>query len=1545
MAIISHSAAATLGDNLAVFYTSDPQLSNSPILAFYGASTTSIANPANNSRIQCHIFTAAGLRSYPRLAVSPASTLYQAVNCLSREEQGDEVCRGLAFSLLKYFTELPEPAKSVWIEDALSTDRPSSALKLFSASHAANLASNMQQLANGTSVIKDVKCALATRSLSYLDADLILPAGSIQVSGEDSGVGTTLQDDDLGFRYGQYASLVKLFGEPLFIPTSKMRRAPSKTTTIKHNTGSTREQQSKLWREMCELAGTEENYVQKLDEMVNIIGQEFRDAVRNGGGESSLCEDIFPPNLGKILAGNASFLCKIQDMLQQASHEASRQDSETQRGQFTGDVDALNITSFAQCLQASLAQFKDSYQVYIQAHPHLSRKVKDLACAPESTLGKCIIDFGERKLLSMLIEPVQRLPRYSLYIDNMIKYLPATHPAVRILLSTKDAVAAICSPDSTSLDRTRLSRLETTIRSWPTSLPSSSRLVTAVDATELLPPYSDTSRNSLGCSSILLIFTEFIVVVRRHAEASMTSRTLMAGLDSASLAIVQSDDAGLSVSAWWMLSTITINESGELGCIQILPSAIDLSSTTKMQTTRSSATPPQTRVFRLTSAYEGQADRLTAEVAKARIENRYSEAAREDPRWEARFFEATDNNLGLATAISEAGSHTLLQQQSDSASLRILVNTNRTDPLARPATSRGELLVMVSSQGQGVYQLDVEAAHERPTQERVTSNELLSVLSKRVANLLLVKYQMRNPAVAMRLYQYHQNVLRSIRLTFDQVQPVSRSIRSHSPVKAITNLFGSSASSKDMVRGAVMSLRSPVLVDGPRFTPTTRPSLKTYSPVTTHNHHNREDSQVTLVDFDLRPKAKNPLFSLETTFATYVLAIRMRKDDVIAKAVARRALAPEAEVNELYNVLLDDSTNVEKAAQAAVGVLFAAFEKFLTGIWKTKMGSVIDGATLAKLEVASAMCSNSDREQHFAIAIRQLAPQNQRALRAVIDLLAELLTRMANDGDKGLLTAVFAEMLVEDCDPRDSIPLLEQLLRSGTLQEQDAAGRQKGLDSSSPVSARTTHTHSGSITSKAASFSKRLGFGSLRKELSKNDMFSSGSIRRKTVDDGRPAANTIFSDDNKDCPLSTQRTPQDQRKYDARNMDRTEDAYTLDPIAVSPFVTNINPFNSPLSPRKARPLSTTAIVPGVPLSPKTQSPKKSQRPQSLYSAATTERSPPKYDLDLSIRAPSVPSKSNTTPIDAFATIRGRPQQLDQANVDTVNTIDLSGPEKSNQKEAPSPGLRGVLCERSTSVNITAQPSSPVRYIADASGSPIKKLRIKSPQKMQHKAEVKPTGIEKSDNSSQDELASLTLLLTVLAQKQESSELASIASRLRTLQGALSENSTIKGPTHKVGEPTANTNAVALTIAERKISQLEKQLSQADSENTALYDRTNKELMGVFDQVRNGDGVNELRRRLAEEMEEAKKWREEAKRLKRENAALRSYLPDGDTRETGTEKLEGMLKPAPAVNNDYTAYSAKDAIQVKVKQEEEENVSYDDDDNDDHDLARAKSTLR
>ena len=139
MVVVIPPAPALSPDVVSLFYVVDELLSRSPILVFYGPSATPTA-AANNSRIQAHVFSPAGFQSYPRLTIAPSSPLYAAVNCLPREEQGDDVCRGLAFSLYKYFAELPPHVKALWDKECAGLAKLRAAPALFSEGHAALLA-------------------------------------------------------------------------------------------------------------------------------------------------------------------------------------------------------------------------------------------------------------------------------------------------------------------------------------------------------------------------------------------------------------------------------------------------------------------------------------------------------------------------------------------------------------------------------------------------------------------------------------------------------------------------------------------------------------------------------------------------------------------------------------------------------------------------------------------------------------------------------------------------------------------------------------------------------------------------------------------------------------------------------------------------------------------------------------------------------------------------------------------------------------------------------------------------------------------------------------------------------------------------------------------------------------------------------------------------------------------------------------------------------------------------------------------------------------
>jgi hypothetical protein len=191
-------------DVVSLFYIVDDLLARSPILIFYGPSATP-TTATNNSRIQAHIFSPAGFQSYPRLTISPSSPLYTVVNCLPREEQGDEICRGLAYSLFKYFSELPVNVKQQWESLPSAVRDLHSAPTLFSDAHAALIAQRMVKVENVTEVIQDLRQALAEQCVSWLDLDVVMPPGSmkeVDMGGRDSIMPDPSDEDIARHRYG-----------------------------------------------------------------------------------------------------------------------------------------------------------------------------------------------------------------------------------------------------------------------------------------------------------------------------------------------------------------------------------------------------------------------------------------------------------------------------------------------------------------------------------------------------------------------------------------------------------------------------------------------------------------------------------------------------------------------------------------------------------------------------------------------------------------------------------------------------------------------------------------------------------------------------------------------------------------------------------------------------------------------------------------------------------------------------------------------------------------------------------------------------------------------------------------------------------------------------------------------------------------------------------------------------------------------------------------------------------------------------------------------
>lgn len=341
-----------LSGELQLFHTTDPLLSNSPVLVFHGPATTI---GATSSRIQVHVFTPAGTGSYSRLSVSPNSPFYSAVSNLPREEQGDEVCRGLAFGLKKYFTELPTSVKKTWSAQ-VKTPSPGA---LFGDDHIAILATRMTRIANIEDVVADISDAFCEQRLSWIDVDVVLPAETIQ---ERPGSAGSEELDDyqlLKQQYGRYANLIATLGDLAFLPTTKMKRAPSKATAIGRSASFARHQKENVRKELTELLATEESYVGRLGELQSLAGTLGSDLKARYQQQLAI---VFSPTIDEILDVNHDFLDAISNIIQ-CTAKAAEEDIETTQVSTHGSSepadDSQGIIAVAKCLYDLFPKFSE----------------------------------------------------------------------------------------------------------------------------------------------------------------------------------------------------------------------------------------------------------------------------------------------------------------------------------------------------------------------------------------------------------------------------------------------------------------------------------------------------------------------------------------------------------------------------------------------------------------------------------------------------------------------------------------------------------------------------------------------------------------------------------------------------------------------------------------------------------------------------------------------------------------------------------------------------------------------------------------------------------------------------------------------------------------------------------------------------------------------------------------------------------------------------------------------------------------------------------
>lgn len=1531
-------------EHVTLYHTNDPLLGHLPFLIFHGPSTT--ANyTLNSSRIQIHVFSPAGFQSYPRITVSPNSPFYSVVSHLPREFQGDEVWRGLAFGLFKYFTELPEAVKYYLKKQYPSTQgrRPGSGPTLFSEQHAADLARFMVKSDNTTEVISVLQSALQTQHISNVDIDLVLPPWSITPLNNDELEEVPENEDDLLDptlrQYGTYSPLVKMWGEPVFLPTSKLRRAPSRPTSLNRGKSFTKQQKVELRMKLGELVDTEERYVMKVNELVNHIAEEFRQTARNRPpGSNSPSEDevnkLFPRSADRILQLNSGFVHELRRAMDETEEDAVRdfesaQGGVTRVGSYARPKDPSGALAVARIFLEWFPKFTESYQDYIRASQHFPQLLNGFL-DKQSSFRQRVTQKGEQTVRSILIEPVQRLPRYSLLIDQIVGCIPITHPALQLMLRARDIITNICSMDEPLVDKPHVTNLlRNMIEDWPLDLEPQGRLILAIDFIELAPPFNTEQFGGPEICGILLIFSDCVVLVRKKHLSSPTGRELVretdkpspAGLLASMTNAAGADSYELMFIGWHHLAEVRFTESVD-GRLLWMTSTREMKAAQTGDGTSKAVT---SRCFILQESFEGKAAKLSEDIVKARIEGRFSERERETPAWTLRSVRMPDSNLGMHAAVFQEAAEQLVEGRREPAPIRIVVD-NEKGTKGHPVGHYGvEIVTEIRSGDLRRIRMITLGLNGKQYTDDIALEDLLPTLSRRIIQLFSTQFNVSNIRLAPSLVSYYTKIVRN--LSFNSRAEKTRSFLSSSPVKMLSSFLTGSAS--DIASQGSPKQQRGMLSPPPVITRAGSWKESKESLVDSIRSRGSRDTVGMAADDE---RIENPLVRLEQTFTGYVACLQSRKGHFVGRLVLNRsAAADELTVNDLYNRLIESPFDLEASSDVSSETVFVTFEKFVRIAWQEQMGPVMSPKHLDLLLERASRRVPGEFGDFVRYLFNEMAPQNRRAFTALIKLLANLLDGCSNDSDRGALTLAFAELLVDDGSAHNYINLLDRLVEDCDRIFEDPLAtlvtnsfERSSAYESMYSTTRSYKSASGSLTSNTSSLRRKFGFDNLLRQNSKNEGDRQSMWRTLSKHSRHPASGDSLGrsavERSQTIDIGGPNVPNKLRRPGSHDRPRVAGAF--DDLHVRP--------PSAHRPGSSHHLESNLETIGEPETEMLEPPKslKKKRRSSLSDLKnlmdTTEvetvEEPPTMPLNISKQtsekfnsAPRIPppskipisptstrsSKSNSPPglskipITPKSQSMRTPRAREPPRTEPLRHVfatpqppSASVPPLTRRKHAKTMSTSNIPNLKPTRMP-TAGAYSPThsdlsRATTSSSRSSAQRLKLQSPQRLRERMETEKKAIEDVGAGLKTELSRISQDMARVNGTPRSStgDIRKLSISVRTLEERLPQ------VLHELEQrrlAIQEDMEATVKASEAKVKAIDQMYKEATAENELLYEKFNSELGKIVKALR-GKGREEreeLVTKLKDTSEETAYVKKENARLRREIVSLRALLKSGN----------------------------------------------------------------
>lgn len=561
------------------------------------------------------------------------------------------------------------------------------------------------------------------------------------------------------------------------------------------------------------------------------------------------------------------------------------------------------------------------------------------------------------------------------------------------------------------------------------------------------------------------------------------------------------------------------------------------------------------------------------------------------------------------------------------------------------------------------------------------------------------------------------------------------------------------------------------------------------------------------------------------------------------------------------------------------------------------MGEVMSLSTLNALQERVLQSSANDFTDYVRMTFGEMAPQNRRAFIAIIKLLADLLEGCGNDGDRGAMTASFAELLVIDGQPHDYINLLDRLVADSERLFEDIGPGAMPVHSNSLYGSmsgsRSNYSTAGSLTSNTSSLRKRFADTLLRQNSHKGDSDPRSSVWRTLSKSNRNAATGEQSNSSSlsKASLTRSRSIESPRRpvsrerptilgaFDERPSSSHTQSSRLSTIGASPPPEEKD--NTAKSAKKKRRSSLSdlkALMASATLASSPLGPVLPQQGQELKSNSPRTPSPSKLPVAGGVtgnrpmyRSGSPTHKENIASGQGYRNIGNlteRPQNI-MSTADTVVVRNLWAGNKGHSKT-------NSLTSNIPTLKSTPGPSSS-RQTSSPQKSP-QKLRLQSPQKLRERLQNEAKAIGEAEASLQNELSKIGEEMAKLnaASSVRPSEIEKLSRKLTTLESHIPE---VVKDLQTQNEQTKLDLERSLQASDIKVKGLDQLYKESSAENELLYEKFNAEL-GKIVKALKGKGKEdkeELIAKLKESSEETAKTKKENARLRRELLTARALV--------------------------------------------------------------------